>query len=288
MKYFVAAIVLISCLPSHSKTIVCAITINSDNEINAFKNRFAKNDFEFIELTSPELSAPPINPDRGEQAIFIHQGWFKNACTNLSKITNRCDVLVVSGHYEDAGAFNGDTIKYFNSPVYAEQEQMEYYSCSKKCSPLFQNVKEVYLFGCRTLGTTGVAPNSGNPYLSRLAKNTKLRMRMTFPNAYNIFGFRGYSPLGESIEGSLVQYLKKRTPDSFSSSASAYDNSNLWRSHFSYLGRDEHGTTRIENTRGISFLDSDETTEQRSYNEQLYDRYCDETVRSYNGLDLKK
>src|SRR5436309_1194667 len=70
--------------------------------------------------------------------------WLASACQQRV----RCDVLIISGH------FNGRTDFFSDRPdkrEYLPVDEMERVSCSDSCSGLFAQVKEVYLFGCNTL-----------------------------------------------------------------------------------------------------------------------------------------
>src|SRR5262249_26876847 len=106
---------------------VCTITINSSDEKETFRRNLPEDDYELVELV-----------ERGRP------DWFASAC--LRDV--RCDVLVVSGHFDDGTEFYSDRLGARESlPV----ETLERAACSDSCPSVFSRLKEVYLFGCNTL-----------------------------------------------------------------------------------------------------------------------------------------
>lgn len=265
---------------SKPHTVVCSVTINSDDEIKAFKKIYPESmGFKYIELTDPDLASPPIQASREDQVKFRQTNWFRNACRFISKKTDRCDVLIISGHYENAGKFNGDRKYYFNDSLYLNQEQMEYYSCNQSCPEIFSKVQEVYLFGCNTLGNLGYKPNTKSPILDENYANTKLRMELLFPNANAILGFKGYSPEGKTVAPYFIDYLKDRAPMSFVSPGIAKEKLKTWEKHMLKLGNDDKGIQRMAGTQGVNFTSDDKI-------KKLQSEHCSAVKKSYVGFDL--
>ncbi len=112
---------------SAEKKTVCSITVNSSDEKEAFRRSLPPDKFQFVELV-----------ERGRA------DWLASACRQ--KI--RCDVLVVSGHYDGYNEFYSDRL---GAHEFLPADELERASCSNSCSGLFSQLKEVYLFGCNTL-----------------------------------------------------------------------------------------------------------------------------------------
>src|SRR6266704_3151273 len=109
------------------KKTVCTITVNSPDEKEIFRRVLPQDDFQFVELV-----------ERGRS------DWLASACRKGV----RCDVLLISGHFDDGTEFYSDRLDVRESlPV----EEMERASCSDSCPGVFSQLKEVYLFGCNTL-----------------------------------------------------------------------------------------------------------------------------------------
>ena len=115
-------------LEAHAgKSTVCTVTVNSPNEKETLRRVLPEDKFQFVELV-----------ERGRP------DWLASACRqNL-----RCDVLVISGHFDGGTEFYSDRLDARESLPVAELERA---SCSASCSGLFSQLKEVYLFGCNTL-----------------------------------------------------------------------------------------------------------------------------------------
>src|SRR5436190_10913421 len=69
------------------KKTVCTITVNSPDEKEIFRQNLPRDDFEFVEL---------VEPGRGD--------WLQSAC----RTGVRCDVLLVSGHFDAGTEFYSD------------------------------------------------------------------------------------------------------------------------------------------------------------------------------------
>src|SRR5438874_6994172 len=109
------------------KKTVCTITVNSPDEKEAFRRSLPPDKFQFVELV-----------ERGRP------DWLASACQQRI----RCDVLVISGHYDGGNEFFSEHVE---ASEYLPVAEMERASCSASCSTLFSQLKEVYLFGCNTL-----------------------------------------------------------------------------------------------------------------------------------------
>ena len=131
---------------------VCSITVNSPDEQAVFRRSLPADQFQFVELV-----------ERGRP------DWLTSACRRQI----RCDVLVISGHYDGGNEFFSDRAE---ASEFLPVDEMERVSCSDSCPGLFSQLKEVYLFGCNTLnpGQTGAHPPRSSAVLSVLG--TRLRM----------------------------------------------------------------------------------------------------------------
>jgi hypothetical protein len=182
------------------KKTVCTITVNSPDEKDAFRRSLPSDKFQFVELV-----------ERGRA------DWLESACRQGV----RCDVLVVSGHYDGGNEFFSDQV---DAREFLPVDEMERVSCSTSCSGLFSQLKEVYLFGCNTLNPganrstsaeigrslvrSGHSPAEA-AQLSRAlglrhGESSRDRMRQVFKGVPAIYGFSSVAPLGP-IAGSLLQ-----------------------------------------------------------------------------------
>src|SRR5436853_2492138 len=109
------------------KKTVCTITVNSADEKEAFRRSLPPDKFQFVELV-----------ERGRP------DWLASACRQRI----RCDVLVISGHYDGGNEFFSEHVE---AREFLPVDEMERASCSNSCSTLFSQLKEIYLFGCNTL-----------------------------------------------------------------------------------------------------------------------------------------
>ena len=191
-----------------AKTTVCTITVNSANEKDAFRRYLPKDKFEFVELLEPG-----------------RRDWLASACQQKVQ----CDVLVISGHF--GGAQVAATEFYSDQPGGAEflpVEEMERASCSESCPGLFSRLKEVYLFGCETLGSEATKTTSGEiartlvhagyapvdaervarALNERHGETNRDRMRRIFANVPVIYGFSSIAPLGPAASSLLNRYFQ--------------------------------------------------------------------------------
>ena len=85
---------------------VCTITVNSADEKEAFRRHLPSDQYQFVEL---------VERDRPD--------WLESAC----RTGVRCDVLVISGHYDGGNEFFSDRIEAREFLPVAELERV---SCS--------------------------------------------------------------------------------------------------------------------------------------------------------------
>jgi len=186
------------------KKTVCTITVNSANEKDTLRRWLPASDYQFVELV-----------ERGRP------DWLASAC----RAGVHCDVLVISGHFDDGTQFYSDRLDARESlPVEALQRA----SCSDSCPGVFSQLKEVYLFGCNTLNgdalhsasaeigrsliRSGHAPDDVER-LTRLindrhADSNRDRMRQIFKDVPVIYGFSSKAPLGATAGPLLERYLQ--------------------------------------------------------------------------------
>src|SRR5206468_11893247 len=92
---------------------VCTITVNSPDEKELFKRRLPAGDYQFVELV-----------ERGRA------DWLASACRQGI----RCDVLLISGHFDGGTEFYSDRLDAQESlPV----EELQRASCSDSCPGVF-------------------------------------------------------------------------------------------------------------------------------------------------------
>lgn len=185
------------------KKTVCTITVNSPDEKEAFR-RNLPDDYQFVELV-----------EHGRL------DWFTAACRKGV----RCDVLLVSGHFDDGTEFYSDRLGARESlPV----EDLERASCSESCPGLFSQLKEVYLFGCNTLEAAPLRAASGEIARSLVrsghspadaerisrelgethGESNRDRMRHIFRDVPVIYGFSAKAPLGHAAGPALERYFQ--------------------------------------------------------------------------------
>src|SRR5438477_11831713 len=108
------------------KATVCTVTVNSADEREAFRRYLPEDKYQFVELV-----------ERGRP------DWLASACRQRV----RCDVLIISGHFNGEEFFS----EHLDSNEFLPVAEMERASCSNSCPGLFSQLKDVYLFGCNTL-----------------------------------------------------------------------------------------------------------------------------------------
>ena len=159
--------------------------------------------------------------------------WLESACRQGV----RCDLLVISGHFDSGTEFYSDRLDVRESLPVAEMERA---SCSDSCPGLFSQLKEVYLFGCNTLNAEPIASTSAEAERSlvrsghskaeaeRLARGLDQRhgesnrdhMRRIFTNVPVIYGFSSRAPLGPAAATVLNRYFES-TPAAVAGSGRA-------------------------------------------------------------------
>lgn len=122
---------------------VCSMTLNSNEEIELFKDKLTPLGWKFIELI-------PKNEDP------YNENWLQLSCEQKVK----CDILVVSGHF--GGTFFG------SSRYRLTTEELESRSCQTTCDGIFNQPKEVFLFGCNTLANKDKDQRTPEEYLQIL------------------------------------------------------------------------------------------------------------------------
>ncbi|HEX6945023.1 MAG TPA: hypothetical protein VF196_02450, partial [Casimicrobiaceae bacterium] len=199
-----AALGLLASAAAAPRQTVCTITINSADERDALRRHLPSDAYEVVELVQ-----------RGRK------DWLDAAC----RAGTRCDVLVISGHFDGGVEFYSDRLDQGESlPV----EDLERAACSQTCPGLFASLKEVYLFGCNTLspaGTTGMAseveqvlvrsgraPSEAAAVAQALnashASSNRDRMRLLFAEVPLLYGFASKAPLGRSAGPLLDRHLE--------------------------------------------------------------------------------
>ncbi len=121
------ATLLLAAAPAASaeRQTVCTITVNSPDEREVFRRNLPGDSYEFVELVERG------NPD-----------WLAASCRRGV----RCDVLLVSGHFAGTEFYSSRHNVDETLPV----DVIERAACSESCPGLFDQLKEVYLFGCDT------------------------------------------------------------------------------------------------------------------------------------------
>jgi len=187
----VALACLVLAFAAAANKTVCTITVNSADEKDAFRRALGPG-YNFVELVEHG------RPD-----------WLESACRSGV----RCDVLVISGHYDGGNEFFSDKTE---AREYLPVDEMERASCSNACPGVFAQLKEVYLFGCNTLNPQANASPSAEIGRSLLragvpraeaervtrslamqhGESSRDRMRLVFRNVPAIYGFSSVAPLG--------------------------------------------------------------------------------------------
>ena len=194
------------------KRTVCTITVNSMDEREAFRRRLPDKDFEFVELV-----------ERGRR------DWLATACKQQVK----CDVLVISGHFNGNDFFSDQLAVDEHLPV----AEMERASCSDSCPGLFSQLKEVYMFGCDSLNSArmqGVAAEVARTLVNGGQSRTDAEraaqaladahsesnrdvMRRVFVNTPAVYGFSSVAPVGAVAGPILNRYLQASAPSEIGS-----------------------------------------------------------------------
>src|SRR6266487_5177063 len=186
------------------KKTVCSITVNSPDEKETFRRSLPADKYQCVELVESG------RPD-----------WLESACRQGI----RCDVLVISGHYDGGNEFFPDRLE---ADEFLPVAEMERVSCSNSCSGLFSQLKEVYLFGCNTLNPEALKRTSAEIERSlarsgysradaerlsrslsaRHGESSRDRMRLIFKNVPVIYGFSAKAPVGPAAASMLSGYFR--------------------------------------------------------------------------------
>src|SRR6266571_3278743 len=186
------------------KKTVCTITVNSPDEKEIFRRNLSRDDYRLVELVEHG------RPD-----------WLASACRKGV----RCDVLLISGHFDGGTEFYSDRL---DAREFLPVDEMERVSCSDSCPGLFSQLKEVYLFGCKTLNAEAMQSASAEiarslvrsghspadaERLSRVlnerhGESNRDRMRHIFKDVPLIYGFSSKAPLGPTAASLLDRYFQ--------------------------------------------------------------------------------
>ena len=146
------AFLFAGCAIGAEQKTVCTITVNSSDEKEAFRRGLPPDQYRFVELVEEGRS-----------------DWLRSSCEK----SIRCDVLIVSGHFNAGDAFYSDRSE---ARDYLRVDELERASCSNSCPALFSRLKEVYLFGCESLNP------DASKYYSSYGESGLTRMRHILTN----------------------------------------------------------------------------------------------------------
>jgi hypothetical protein len=183
---------------------VCTITVNSADEKEAFRRSLPPDKFRFVELV-----------ERGRA------DWLASAC----RAGIRCDVLIISGHYDGGHEFFSDRTE---AQEFLPVDEMERVACSDSCPGLFSRLKDVYLFGCNTLNpearrsasaeierslvrsghSRADAQRLARMLADRHAESARDRMQQIFEDVPAIYGFSSVAPVGPVAGSILNRYFQ--------------------------------------------------------------------------------
>ena len=184
------------------KSTVCTITVNSADEKQTFRRYLPEDKYQFVELV-----------ERGRP------DWLASACRQ--KV--RCDVLIISGHFNGEEFFS----EHLDSNEFLPVAEMERASCSDSCPGLFSQLKEVYMFGCNTLNAeAGISASAeiartmiragrskadaervSRALNARHSESNRDGMRRIFVNVPVIYGFSSVAPVGATAASTLNRYF---------------------------------------------------------------------------------
>jgi hypothetical protein len=187
---------------------VCTVTINSPDERDTFKRHLPPGEYRFVELVQ-----------RGQP------DWLAQACQRRE----RCDALIISGHFDDGIEFYPDR---FENQEALTVHELQRASCSASCNSLFADLKEVYLFGCNTLKTdprhvaegeilrslqrAGASPAQAEHVAAQLnaryGESNRDRIRHIFKDVPVLYGFSSKAPLGRYAGPVLEKYFQSAPP----------------------------------------------------------------------------
>ncbi len=183
---------------------VCTVTINSSDEKDAFQRHLPRGEYKFVELVQ-----------RGKP------DWLEAA----RRRGVSCDVLIISGHFDDGSEFYTDR---FEDREFLTMHELQRASCSAAGNGMFAQLKEVYLFGCNTLKSdprhvasaeivrsllrSGQSPADAervSALLSeRYGQSNRDRLRHVFKGVPVLYGFSSKAPLGRTAGPLLERYFQ--------------------------------------------------------------------------------
>ena len=191
-----------------NKYTVCAMTLNSSEEREVFRQQVARDPSHFnpiVELTE-----------------YGGADWFQNACRSGI----RCDQLLISGHFTDG--FGGTSGGVRRSLRLDDMERM---GCQNTCDGILDHPYEVFLLGCNTLATKEADNRTPEVYINHLVEDgvsqsraeliaearygtmgesNKSRVVRAFRGERKVlYGFDARGPSGATIEGMLRDYFSK-------------------------------------------------------------------------------
>jgi hypothetical protein len=193
----------IDAVAAPSKT-VCTVTINSPDEKETFQRHLPPDEYRFVELVQ-----------RGQS------DWLASA----RRRGVSCDVLIISGHFDDGSEFYTD---HLDDREFLTVHEMQHASCSASGDGLFSRLKEVYLFGCNTLkseprhvasaeiarslvrsGQSRADAERVSALLSeRYGQSNRDRLRHVFKDVPVLYGFASKAPLGRYAGPLLERYFQ--------------------------------------------------------------------------------
>jgi hypothetical protein len=185
-----------------AKSTVCTITVNSADEKQAFQRYLPEDKYQFVELV-----------ERGRP------DWLASACRQRV----RCDVLIISGHFNGEEFFS----EHLDSNEFLPVAEIERASCSNSCPGLFSQLKEVYLFGCNSLNAeAGISASAeiartmiragrskadaervSRALNAQHSESNRDGMRRIFVNVPVIYGFSSVAPVGATAASTLNRYF---------------------------------------------------------------------------------
>ena len=183
---------------------VCTVTINSSDEKESFQRHLPPGDYQFVELVQ-----------RGKP------DWLASA----RRRGVSCDVLVISGHFDDGTEFYTDR---HDDREFLTMHEMQHESCSASGNGLFSKLKEVYLFGCNTLKSeprhvaegeilrslqrSGHTPADAERVAAllsaRYGQSNRDRLRHVFKDVPVLYGFSSKAPLGRTAGPLMERYFQ--------------------------------------------------------------------------------
>ncbi len=192
---------------SAERQTVCTITVNSPDEREVFRRHLPADGYDFVELVERG------NPD-----------WLAASCRRGV----RCDVLLVSGHFAGTEFYSSRHNVDETLPV----DVIERAACSESCPGLFDQLKEVYLFGCDTLNPNpvrvatpemvrslqreGASPEEAVRRTRELAErhgeSAHDHMRRLFSGVPVIYGFSSKAPYGRYAGPMLERHFQATGP----------------------------------------------------------------------------